>query len=75
MWFGDRTLARARARVLSVIPRRARELDETLAEFNRFRLKNRDLTNFLCEQPWKTGAKLTAANRRGASDQSLAHPI
>ncbi len=56
MWFGDRTLARAQAMVLSVIPHRARELDKTLAEFDRFRLKSHDLDNFLREQPWKLGA-------------------
>jgi hypothetical protein len=53
MWFGDRTLPRARAMVLSVIPHRTRELDQTLAEFDRFRLKSHDLSNFLREQPWK----------------------
>lgn len=54
MWYGDRTLASARAMVLSVIPQRVRELDKTLAEFDRFRLKSRDLSDFLREQPWKS---------------------
>ena len=53
MWYGERTLAGARAMVLSLIPRRAREVDTTLAEFDRFRLKSRDLSDFLREQPWK----------------------
>ena len=54
MWYGDRTLASARAMVLSVIPQFAREVDATLAEFERFRLKSRDLSDFLSEQPWKS---------------------
>jgi hypothetical protein len=56
MWFGDRTLSRVRAMVLAVIPDRAQELDETLAGFDRYRLKSRDLSNFLREQPWKSSA-------------------
>lgn len=54
MWFGERTLSRVRAMVLAVIPDRAREVDETLAGFDRFRLKSRDLADFLREQPWRT---------------------
>lgn len=53
MWFGDRTLSRVRAMVLSVIPDRAREVDETLAGFDQYRLKSHDLSEFLREQPWK----------------------
>lgn len=54
MWYGDRTLARARAMVLSMIPERAREVDQSLADFDRFRLKSNDLSDFLREQPWKS---------------------
>jgi hypothetical protein len=54
MWFGDRTLSHARAMVLAVIPDRAQEVDKTLTEFDRFRLKSHDLTNFLREQPWQS---------------------
>src|SRR5215211_6351336 len=39
MWFGERTLSRVRAMVLALIPDRVREIDETLAGFDRFRLK------------------------------------
>ena len=53
MWFGERTLSRVRGMVLSVIPDRAQEVDETLAGFDRYRLKSRDLSEFLREQPWK----------------------
>src|SRR6185369_16270421 len=34
LWYGDRTLSRARAMVLSLIPHSAHELDETLADFD-----------------------------------------
>lgn len=54
MWFGDRTLSHARAMVVAVIPDRAQEVDKTLTEFDRFRLKSHDLTNFLREQPWQS---------------------
>ena len=65
MWYGDRILAAARALVLAEIPHRARELDETLLDFDRFRLKFHDLSHFLREQPWKA----IATSRRGASDR------
>jgi hypothetical protein len=55
MWFGERTLSRARALVVSAIPRRAQEVDETLRDFDRFRLKCHDLSNFLRKQPWTGG--------------------
>lgn len=54
MWFGERTLSRARDLVLSVIPDGAEELDKTLAGFDRFRLKSHDLSGFLTQQPWKS---------------------
>jgi hypothetical protein len=54
MWFGDRSLSRARDMVLAVIPHRVQKVDKTLAGFDRFRLKSHDLSNFLCEQPWKS---------------------
>jgi hypothetical protein len=67
LWYGDRTLSRARTMVLSVIPDRHAELDQTLAEFDRFRLKSHDLAAFLREQPWKSRAgKFIASSQRGA---------
>jgi hypothetical protein len=54
MWYGDRTLSIARAMVLSVVPDRAPELDQTLADFDRFRLKSHDLSAFVREQPWQS---------------------
>jgi len=71
MWYGDRTLLRVRAMVLSAIPQRACELDKAFVDFDRFRLKSRDLADFLRKQPWKS----IAASQRGAADQSLANPI
>jgi hypothetical protein len=52
LWFGERTLSRVRAMVLEVIPHHAREVDKTLAGFDRFRLKSHDLAGFLRDQPW-----------------------
>ena len=53
MWYGDRTLSLARAMVLSMVPKREKELDQSLADFDRFRVKSHDLSRFLSEQPWK----------------------
>jgi hypothetical protein len=55
MWYGDRTLTLARTMVLSVIPKeRAKELDQTLTDFDRFRLKSNDLFRFVSERPWQS---------------------
>jgi hypothetical protein len=54
LWFGERTLSRVRAMVLALVPARAKEIDQTLANFDRFRLKSHDLSNFLRDQPWKS---------------------
>jgi hypothetical protein len=53
MWFGERTLSRARELVVDVIPKDVQEVDETLEDFDRFRLKSHDLAAFLREQPWR----------------------
>jgi hypothetical protein len=54
LWFGERTLSRVRTMVLALVPARAKEIDQTLANFDRFRLKAHDLSNFLRDQPWKS---------------------
>ena len=54
LWYGDRTLSRARTMVVNLIPERERELDEMLTDFDRFRLKSHDLSNFLRERPWQS---------------------
>ena len=52
IWFGDRTLVRARSSVLDLIPNEVEKVDETLASFHRFRVKCHDLNDFLQEKPW-----------------------
>src|SRR5215470_6100004 len=54
MWFGERTLFQARSMVLDLIPKHIHEVDETLRNFDKFRLKTDDLYKFLQEQPWKS---------------------
>jgi hypothetical protein len=54
LWFGERTLSRVRAMVLALVPARAKEIYQTMANFDRFRLKSHDLSNFLRDQPWKS---------------------
>lgn len=53
MWFGDRTLLRVREMVLHSVPTRVNKVNESLENFDRFRVKSHDLANFLREQPWK----------------------
>jgi hypothetical protein len=57
MWFGERTLHRVRAMVLDSIQAQRDEVDETLANFERFRVKCHDLYAFLEVQPWTKHAK------------------
>ena len=54
MWYGDRTLSLARAMVVSIVPKCERELGQSLANFDRFRVKSHDLSRFLSEQPWQS---------------------
>ena len=54
LWYGERTLSLARALVLAVAPKREHEIDRTLADFDRFRLKSHDLDRFIREQPWQS---------------------
>lgn len=57
MWFGDRTLPRVRSMVLDSTDVRPVEVDETLANFDRFRMKLHDLCAFLEAQPWAAVSK------------------
>lgn len=52
-WFGERTVARARSAVLGLIPDQVAKVDETLREFDRYRVKNQDIKRFLEERPWQ----------------------
>jgi hypothetical protein len=54
MWYGDRTLSLARAMVLSMVPKREQEINQTLADFERYRMKSHDLSRFLSEEPWQS---------------------
>lgn len=73
MWFGERTLAIACEMVVKSIPREVNKIHETLKNFDRFRIKSHDLSNFLQEQPWKQKGRLRlkSAGRRDVSAQSL----
>jgi hypothetical protein len=53
MWFGDRTLQKARTMVMESIPMSVDVIDKTMQNFDRFRVKSHDLADFLQEQPWK----------------------
>lgn len=77
MWFGERTLAIAREMVVKSIPRAVNRIDETLKNFDRFRIKSLDLSNFLQEQPWKQKGRLSLkpAGRRDVSARSLVGQI
>ena len=52
IWFGERTLSRARSAVLDLNPKAVEKVDETLATFDRYRVKWHDLNDFLRERPW-----------------------
>ena len=54
LWFGHRTLEHARSMVLDIIPKKVSKIDETLAGFDRFRIKTHDLRDFLRERPWSS---------------------
>ena len=52
MWFGDRKLSHFRTMLIDLIPKREKEVDATLGNFDRFRVKCHDLADFLRERPW-----------------------
>ena len=52
LWFGNRTLDRARSLVLELIPDEVERVDETLGDFDRYRVKTQDLRDFFHEKPW-----------------------
>ena len=65
VWYGDRSLRRVREVVVELAPGRARAVDGALADFDRHRLKCRDLSDFLRERPWHGG--VTRGGRPSAS--------
>lgn len=54
MWFGERTLSKARNMVVVEIPKRVKEVDKSLENFARFRVKSHDLDAFLRDKPWES---------------------
>jgi len=57
MWFGARTLHRVRSMVLDSVKVRRDKVHETLANFDRFRVKCHDLSAFIEAQPWTKHSK------------------
>jgi hypothetical protein len=53
MWFGERTLLTAQKMIVAEIPKRVKQIDKSLENFDRFRVKSHDLKAFLRDQPWK----------------------
>lgn len=53
-WYGHRTMERFRALLLKAAPDRPRQdqIAGLLAEFDRFRIKNQDLSDFVTQRPW-----------------------
>jgi len=52
LWFGERTLERVRSMVQGIVSKKMRQVDATLVDFDRFRLKSHDLRLFLHQRPW-----------------------
>jgi hypothetical protein len=53
MWFGYRTLGRLRSSLLELAPQNAAAIDDVLANFQPFRVKYHDLSDFIRERPWE----------------------
>src|SRR5207253_6782778 len=53
LWFGHRTMERIRAAAMKVVPFQREIIESTLGNFHRYRVKCRDLSDFLEEQPWR----------------------
>jgi hypothetical protein len=53
MWFGYRTLSLLRANLVELAPQNAAAIENLLDNFQPFRIKYHDLSDFIREQPWK----------------------
>jgi hypothetical protein len=53
IWFGERTLSNVREMLAHEVPGRARRIEQSLENFDRFRVKSLDLAAFLHERPWQ----------------------
>ena len=69
VWYGERGLQRVREVVVELAPGRAAAVDGALADFDRHRLKCRDLSDFLRERPWAARERLIRGGRPSASGQ------
>ena len=54
LWYADRTLATVRRLVCELVPDQASEVKRSLSNFERYRVKSHDLTDFLHSRPWLT---------------------
>jgi len=55
LWFGERTIGRARSMVLELIPKREFQIDESLTDFERYGPKTHALRDFLRDPPGLKG--------------------
>ncbi|MFN2482791.1 MAG: TfuA-like protein [Pyrinomonadaceae bacterium] len=70
LWFGERTLACARALVVARAPEHAAAVDLTIADFARFHVKCQDLIEFLGGRAWESGElQVGTACRKRAGDE------
>jgi hypothetical protein len=53
MWFGYRTLGLVRSNLLELAPQNAAAIENVLANFQPFRVKYQDLSDFIRERPWE----------------------
>lgn len=58
MWFGDRTLPCVRSLVVGLIPNCQDVVDATLKDFDRFRVKSHDLSEFLRKKIWRREGRI-----------------
>ncbi len=52
LWYADRTLAAIRRMVNELVPERADEVMRSMSNFDRYRVKSHDLSDFLHARPW-----------------------
>jgi hypothetical protein len=53
LWFGDRTLGLLRSLLLELAPQKAAAIADVLENFQPFRVKYHDLSDFIRERPWE----------------------
>ncbi len=53
MWFGYRTLSLLRSSLFELVPQNAAAIEKVLANFQPFRVKHHDLSDFIHQRPWE----------------------